>query len=320
MSDVNDEIFKIKYLKYKNKYLNLKEQYAGTIFNEKVTIIFYKEQFFPGLKDYKNLYSDAINSDNFATESTLKTNMQKILMLDKKYNFKDLNGILNLNINLNRLETVAESNILNTSILNPFIFSLNIITKPIKSIKLTPLIFFNINDIKKVDYLKKKSTDIIKEIIKMYNNIKKSTIIIENSIIQSVFPILCENINKSCEKILKYIKEDSKGSYKNFLKDVINLYIYIHNNISFIDFSSRNLLVLKYFITFFKDNNIISTTGNIIDDLKPITPINTISTDKLKEKINNIYLDSYILVSSLNTKQTINFKVENIGSKEPIKY
>lgn len=101
--NMNDElIFKAKYLKYKNKYLNLKlEQEGGVIFDKNTSIIFYESANLPKMKELKDRFRSAEESttDTFKYKDGEKDKEVKIeTFLNTPVNIplSEVNGLVNL--------------------------------------------------------------------------------------------------------------------------------------------------------------------------------------------------------------------------------
>lgn len=96
--DLNDEVlFRAKYLKYKNKYLNLKEQMGGLPFDKTTSILFYESASLPELDELKKNYVEASNSDKGTVDVDGKPMpIEKYLVKDFTLPLDAVNGLPNL--------------------------------------------------------------------------------------------------------------------------------------------------------------------------------------------------------------------------------
>lgn len=97
--DMNDEIiFKAKYLKYKNKYINLKvEQEGGITFDDSMIVILYESESVPELVAIKDEYTKASSTEEAdITVDGKKMSLDTYLEKDFTLPLEALNGLPNL--------------------------------------------------------------------------------------------------------------------------------------------------------------------------------------------------------------------------------
>jgi hypothetical protein len=102
--DMNDElIFKAKYLKYKNKYINLKiEQEGGLVFDKNTSIIFYEKSVLPKMEELKRRFKEAEESTTDSYEYTDETGKIQKIQIEKYLNnpvsisLAEVNGLGNI--------------------------------------------------------------------------------------------------------------------------------------------------------------------------------------------------------------------------------
>ena len=102
--NMNDELFfKSKYIKYKNKYINLKiEQEGGVMFDKDTSIIFYQKSILPKMEELKKKFKAAESSTTDTYEfidengKLKKIKIEDFLKLIVNIPLSDVNGLGNI--------------------------------------------------------------------------------------------------------------------------------------------------------------------------------------------------------------------------------
>ncbi len=305
--NLNDELlFKDKYMKYKNKYIDLKQQLGSGTYKDKQVIVFYNHEDVPKLDEFKleyynNSFIPASKISVNGKEKTVKSELEKNYTLY----YEDINGL-------------------------PNIFTYKLYENYIQ-----PLFIYNFD--KQLKLLRCIENDDLSKIVKSYINTgsKESPKIsaqIKNSIVKYV-PII-ENKTKSNMKVGLY-NESLFNINKEFQLKSKNININILNTINPLnsDNIETNCNILMEFINERKDGLLENTNqttrlealiklqdetqqtfANVFSDkLIPQTMIPNLTEAK---KIRPV--DSYIIIkySNFNTKLGgITFTIEHSGNK-----
>ena len=95
--DLNDELlYKAKYLKYKNKYINLKDQHGGIVFDDSMSVLLYESNVLPELVALKDEYLKASTTEE--SEVTIdgkKISLDAYLEKDFSLPLEAINGLPN---------------------------------------------------------------------------------------------------------------------------------------------------------------------------------------------------------------------------------
>ncbi len=276
--DLNDEVlFKAKYLKYKNKYLSLKEQLGGLPFDKTTSILFYQSSSLPELDDLKKRYVEASNSDKGTVDVDGKS------MPIEKYLLKEFNLPLEA---VNGLPNIFEYKAYGDKILPSMIFNFEAQEKLLKCTESSGF------SLMKLGFGKSALADNQKDLLKAIDNFKSKTRILLKDEIGNVNPLTETNLKSKIPILMNLINSNSNNQSKAE-RDTAFAYI-----------------VNKFLNSFTK-------TFNQSLEAKKMRQgyVATDEGEKVTVKISDV--DSYIVVKGLkfDNKKGITFTIVNPGSE-----
>lgn len=281
--NLDDEIlFKAKYLKYKNKYIELKEQLAGDIYGTHDVVILYNSGSFPGLENLRKEYITAVHSENAYTGKTTKS----LNPFSKKQKTLSIEEFIKQKVDLQSIE--GSNNIFGL----PFIFGFPIVKSTSKTSNIKSLITLSAKNL----YTGKISKELQKDVSndkkvfsKNIKDLKNFKVILDESTTSKILPLLCENLNENVGLLINELNTRISA-----LQDYYStLYGLCQKN------KADELM--------FRDKPISNALEKVLSILD--------NNGSLKQISELPKFDAYMVVKNLSIKDdTITFVIDNIGS------
>ena len=207
--DLKDEIiYKSKYIKYKNKYINLKiEQEGSGTYGNKTSIIFYENSSFTAMQALKDEYFKALSKnadEKIGTTSKKKMSVDTFLNSKFTIKFDDINGLPNIYEFKIKKQQTSNRDI--TGLIEPImIFKPDNYRKLIECFKKTGG-FKNMIDIKREDLQLESKIKELKNDISLF---KKSHVKVTNDEMNEILPIVSSSISAKAAMLIKMINNPS---------------------------------------------------------------------------------------------------------------
>lgn len=215
--DMNDElIFKAKYLKYKNKYINLKiEQEGGLLLDKNTSIIFYERSILPKMEELKKKFKDAEDSTTDSYEyidekgKPQKIKIEKFLTTGVSIGLSDVNGLGN----------IFEYKIGSKEILPKLLLNLKLQNLLLSDIDKSHQITLEELGFKEKNF--KNLSKLISDLIIKYN---KTTIGL-GAAYTNIIPITTDNIKAKADVLIGLINNNASNDRTNIFSEIKKKFI-----------------------------------------------------------------------------------------------
>jgi hypothetical protein len=282
--DLNDEImYKAKYLKYKNKYINLKIEQEGGEYNDgKTYIIFYNASNIPKMGELIILHNIQIQNRKLQTPCHIEWNL--INGLPNIYKYKIPKNATKINIKDRVINPMLILNIDDQIKLKRYLNSTNTIYAKIMS---------------KIDKLH--NTDTLVQNLKTHvKSYEESKITIEKSDIDEMGSFTVDNIDDYCKKMIIVINRQNNSISSQFM-NIYNEYKKAFQSTSVPLFTPS---------AWGTQDEICKSSGNTIGF--NITGIDSNDSEKKNGSVSIV--DSYIIVRNFNKDHSgLHFTIYSIG-------
>ena len=215
--DMNDElIFKAKYLKYKNKYINLKiEQEGGLLLDKSTSIIFYQRSILPKMEEFKKKFKDAEDSTTDSYEfidekgKPKKIPIEKFLTQEFTISLADVNGLANIFEYKIGTKEIVPKLLLNLKLQNLLLSDID------KSNQMTlEELGFKEKNFKNLNKL-------ISDLIIKYN---KTTVGLGAAFV-NIIPITTDNVKSKADVLIGLINNNASNDRTNIFSDIKKKFI-----------------------------------------------------------------------------------------------